>query len=80
MSFVVDVEDVENCRTVRNIYCRCCRKHVDKIRLDSRLRGQARSYYLMFAEGSTNIKKSAITSHNCVYGRFMIVNIRLVSC
>jgi len=37
MSFVVDVEDIENCRTVRKIYCSCCRKHVDKIRLDSRL-------------------------------------------
>lgn len=62
-SFEVDIGEIESRRTVSKIYCKTCRKHADKIRLDCRLKGQAKNDCTTYAEGSTNVVKSAVTRH-----------------
>jgi hypothetical protein len=62
-SFDVDVMEIENRRMVTKIWCKTCRKHAGKIRVDSRLKGQVKSDCLSYADGSTNVVKSAVTRH-----------------
>lgn len=61
--FGVDVALVEGRETVIKVWCKTCRKHADKIRLDDRLRGQAKTDCLAYAEGSTNVVKSGVMRH-----------------
>ena len=56
-SFDVDVVEIENRGIANKIYCKFCRNHADKIRLDCRLKGQAKTDCATFAEGSTNVVK-----------------------
>lgn len=62
-TFEVDVEEIDHRRYVTKIWCKSCRKHSDKIRLDTRLRGNAKAECASFAEGSTNVVKSAVSRH-----------------
>ena len=62
-SFDVDVVEIEHRKTVTKIWCTTCRKHAAQIRLDSRLRGQAKTDCSRFADGSTNVVKVAVKRH-----------------
>ena len=62
-SFDADVAEVDGRRIVAKLWCKTCRKFVDKIRCDARLRGRAKIDNLQFAEGSTNVVKCAVIRH-----------------
>jgi len=62
-SFDADVAEVDGRRIVAKLWCKTCRKFVDRIRCDARLRGRAKIDNLQFAEGSTNVVKCAVIRH-----------------
>ena len=63
-SFDVDVVEIENRRIVNKIYCKSCRKHADKIRLDCRLKGQAKTECSTYVESSTNVNNTINSNNN----------------
>jgi hypothetical protein len=62
-SFDVDIVESDGRRTVARIWCKSCRKYLDKLQCDVRLRGQAKSDCLKFANGTDHVVKCNVTRH-----------------
>ena len=61
--FDIDVAEVDGHLIVSKIWCRTCRRNSDKVRCSKRLKGQAKSDCLKFANGTENVVKCAVMRH-----------------
>ena len=61
--FDVDILEHDGRRTISKIYCKVCRKYLDRARKDVRLRGQAKTNCLQYAVGSSNVVKCRVVGH-----------------
>jgi hypothetical protein len=79
-SFDVAVTEIEGRQYVSMIWCKSCRKHVDMIRGDQRLRGKAKTDCIKYAVGTTNVVKCSVTRHLVSLVRYVTLRYIIIVC
>ncbi len=62
-TFGFEVEEEDGFSKVVKMWCKVCSKHIDKIKIDGRIRGVARVDIQSFAEGTKFVSKHTAQRH-----------------